>query len=53
MLGVFFIGWMLTWFGVDDLIVDGINQLCNTNYNLAVYWLIIFILAIIVLIKGD
>lgn len=53
MIEVFLIGWILTWFGLDHLVIEGINQLCNTNYNVAVYWFIIFIIAIIVQIKGN
>jgi len=51
MIEVFLLGWVLTWFGIDDLVVEGINQLCNVNYSIAIYWFIIFIVAIIMQLK--
>ena len=26
-------GWILTWFNIDTLVVNGINQVFNTDYN--------------------
>lgn len=48
MLGTLILGWILTWFNLDNIVVEAINQVCNTNYTVVVYWLIIFVLAIIV-----
>lgn len=43
--------WILTWFSLDNLIVTGINEIFSTDYTVAVYWLIAFIIGIIVTIK--
>ncbi len=48
MLVTIIIGWILTWFNLDNIVVEAINQICNTNYTVAIYWLAIFIVAIIV-----
>lgn len=48
MLSTIIVGWILTWFSLDDLIVEGINQIFNTNYTIAVYWLLFFIVGLIV-----
>lgn len=48
MLGTLILGWILTWFNLDNMVVEAINQIYNTNYTVVVYWLIIFILSIIV-----
>lgn len=48
MLSTMIVGWILTWFSLDDLIVEGINQIFNTNYTIAVYWLLFFIVGLIV-----
>lgn len=52
MLDVLLIGWVLTWFRIDDLVINAINQIFNTDFTTAVYWLIIFALAIINQIIG-
>lgn len=48
MLSTMIVGWILTWFSLDDLIVEGINQIFNTNYTIAVYWLLFFIIGLII-----
>lgn len=48
MLSTMIVGWILTWFSLDDLIIEGINQIFNTNYTIAVYWLLFFIVGLIV-----
>ena len=45
------IAWILTWFNLDNLIVDAINQICNTEFTVAIYWFIAFIIGVIVYIK--
>ena len=51
MIFTLIIAWILTWFNLDNLIVDAINQICNTEFNVAIYWLIAFIIGVIVYIK--
>lgn len=46
------IAWILTWFNLDNLIVDAINQIYNTEFTVAIYWLIAFIIGVIVYIKN-
>lgn len=50
MLWTLIIAWILTWFSLDNLIISGINELFNTNFTVAVYWLIAFIIGAIVYI---
>ena len=50
MLWTLIIAWILTWFSLDNLIISGINELFNTNFTVAVYWLIAFIIGTIVYI---
>ena len=45
------IAWILTWFNLDNLIVDAINQIFNTEFTVAIYWFIAFIIGVIVYIK--
>lgn len=47
MLWIMLFGWTLTWFNIDTLVVNGINQIFNTDYNVAIYWLILFSIGII------
>lgn len=42
--------WILTWFDLDKIIMDGINQILNKSYTTAVYWLIFFIVGLILFI---
>ncbi len=52
MIGTMIIAWILTWFGLDNLIITGINEIFNTDFTVAIYWLIFFIIgAIICIIK--
>ena len=50
MLWTLIVAWILTLFNVDDLIIAGINELFNTDFTIAVYWLIAFIIGAIVYI---
>lgn len=51
MIGTLLLGWILTWFELDNLIIAGINQIFNKNYTTAVYWLLFFIIGLIIEIK--
>ena len=44
MLWTLIVAWILTNFNIDNLIITGINELFNTNFTVAVYWLIAFII---------
>lgn len=52
MFGTLIIAWILTWFDLDKLLITGINEIFNSNYTVAIYWLIAFIIGVIVHIKG-
>lgn len=36
------LAWILSWFNLDNILIDAINQILNTNYTTAVYWLLFF-----------
>lgn len=48
MLNTIILGYILTWFNFDNFVIEGINQIFNTDFTIAVYWLIIFCLGILV-----
>lgn len=48
MIYTMIIAWILTWFNLDNLIVSGINQIFNTDYTIALYWLLFFVIGVIV-----
>lgn len=50
MLGVLILGWFLTLFNVDTLLVSGLNELLGTSFSTNIYWLIIIVIALIVYI---
>lgn len=50
MLETFIISWILTWFNLDNLITTGINEIFNTNFTIAIYWVITFVIAVIITI---
>ena len=50
MIWTLIISWILTWFSIDDLIITGINELLKTDFTVALYWLIAFIIGAIVYI---
>lgn len=52
MISTLIIAWILTWFNLDNILVDAINQICNTEFTVAIYWLIAFIIGVIVYIKN-
>ena len=47
MIWTLFIAWILTLFDLDNLIITGINEIFNTNFTVAVYWLVAFIVAVL------
>lgn len=47
MISTLIVAWILTWFDLDEIIVDAINQLFNTSFNTNVYWLAFFIIGFI------
>lgn len=55
MLETLILGWILTWFKLDTIFVEAINQVFNTTFNTAIYWFIFitigFTVKIIKLIK--
>lgn len=42
MIEIMTLAWILSWFNLDDILIDAINQILNTNYTTAVYWLLFF-----------
>lgn len=53
MLGTLVIAWILTWFNLDNLLITGINEILNTNYTVAIYWLIALVIGAIVYIISE
>lgn len=53
MIWTLIISWILTWFGIDDLIITGINELFNTDFTVALYWLIAFTISVIIYIVNE
>lgn len=51
MLATLILAWILTWFNLDNILVDAINQIFNTDFTTAVYWLLFFIIGIILELK--
>lgn len=45
------VAWILSWFNVDDVLIQGINEIFNTNFSVAVYYLIFAILGALSNIK--
>lgn len=50
MIGTIIVAWILTWFSLDEYIVTGINEIFNTNFTVAVYWLVAFVIGTIICI---
>lgn len=53
MIGTMIVAWILTWFSLDDFIITGINEIFNTDFTVAVYWLIAFIIGVIIYILDN
>ena len=49
MIRAMILAWILTWFNLDNILVNAINQILNTDYTTAIYWLLFFIIGIIVM----
>lgn len=41
------LAWILSLFNLDNILIDAINQILNTNYTTAVYWLLFFVVGLI------
>lgn len=50
MIYTMIVAWTLTWFDLDDIFVEAINQIFNTNYTVAIYWLLFLIIGLIVML---
>lgn len=48
MLEMLILGWILTWFKLDIIFVEAINQVFNSTFNIAIYWFIFIIIGFIV-----
>ena len=48
MIGTLFVGWILTLFNLDIILIDAINQIFNTDFNTSIYWLVFFIIGMVV-----
>jgi NhaP-type Na+/H+ or K+/H+ antiporter len=40
LIGGLLVGWILSWFGVDTLIINGLKQLINPNITHTAYYCI-------------
>lgn len=47
------LAWILTWFKLDEAFTNAINQIFNTDYTTAIYWLLFLIIGILVYIKDN
>lgn len=47
MLNTLITGWILTWFELDNILIEALNQIFNTNFTVSVYWLMFFIIGAI------
>lgn len=50
MLDTLIVGWILTWFDLDNILIDALNQIFETNYTVSIYWLFLFIIGAFVTI---
>lgn len=48
MIGTLIIAWILTWFNLDNILIDAINQIFNTEFTVAIYWFIALIIGAVV-----
>ena len=47
------LAWILTLFKLDKLFVSAINQIFNTDYTTAIYWLLFLVIGILIHIKNE
>lgn len=40
MLEILILGWILTWFKLEIIFVEAINQMFNTNFDTTIFWFI-------------
>lgn len=48
MIKMMILAWILSLFNLDNILIDAINQILNTNYTTVVYWLLFFVVGLIV-----
>ena len=48
MIGILILAWFLTLFDLDEILVDGINQIFHTEFNTSIYWLIFMLIGLII-----
>lgn len=51
MLATLILAWILTWFDLDTILINAINQIFNTDFTTAIYGLLFFIIGLIVKLK--
>lgn len=44
MLNTLIVGWILTWFDLDNILIDALNQIFETDYTVSIYWLALFVI---------
>ena len=44
MLNTLIVGWILTWFDLDNILIDALNQIFETDYTVSIYWLVLFVI---------
>lgn len=42
------LAWLLSLFSLDEILIKGINQILNTNFDISVYWLTFFLVGAII-----
>ena len=47
MISTMLFAWILTWFSVDTLIINEINNIFNTSFTTATYWAVFILIGII------
>lgn len=52
MIGTLILGWILTLFELDTMLINGINQIFHTNFDKSVYWAIFIIIGLIIHFKN-
>ena len=46
MISTMLFAWILTWFNVDVLVINEINNIFNTSFTTATYWAIFILIGI-------
>lgn len=42
------LAWFLSLFNLDEILIQGINEVLNTSFNTSVYWLAFFLVGAII-----